>query len=100
MRQWFGGFGSLWYGRRMEQILFKNRKLEISANGPGNLILVVSNKHMANKLNNALGGYYPVTIKEDEEPIFKISREQLNKTLDLCFGATMATYIRGILEKQ
>lgn len=51
--------------------LFRNTKVEIDLYGT-QLLVITHNRHLANRINRALDNYYPETIEEGAEPIFKI----------------------------
>lgn len=83
----------------MEDILFKSKKIEISANGPHKLILVAHNHTLANKINNCLDKYYPESIKRGEEPIFKITIDDGLKIAKSCFSHDAAQVLTELIKK-
>lgn len=59
--------------------LFRNINLEVDRASDTELLLVVRNYRMANKLNRTLNRYYPTTIIEGEEPLFRITNRKFEE---------------------
>lgn len=53
--------------------IFRNSQIEIAKDGE-RFLIVTFNKFLANRINDALGGFYPARIIDEEEPVFKVSR--------------------------
>lgn len=82
----------------LDSVIFKNTDLEVSKCGK-KLLFVVFKQRLANRINDALGQYYPVTIKQGEEPIFKITTDEAMLMLNSCFKPSLSRVLHKLLSK-
>lgn len=59
---------------------FKNAQIEIYAYSKDTYTILVKNKNKANKLNKLLKTY-DATIRDGEEPIFRVKASMINNAL-------------------